>query len=146
MNSKKIILTLIICLFTFHINAQDKSKSKSIIANSSSIRQYFEKEELEKMQKGELINHYIERVKLIIDTLPYIALATKPGITMADIGIPENTDNRKALDTQQEATKEFMESTVDFQSKILPYSDKVALITAIMYYQNIIKELHLINE
>lgn len=146
MNKKIIFLSLLFLCVGLSSRAQVKNKPKSIIATTSSMKQYYEKPDLDKMLKGELINLYIERVKLLIDTVPYIALATKPGTTMTDIGIPDTNENRKALDLQQEASLSFLTTTIDFQSKMLPYADKSTIVTSILYYQNMLRELHLINE
>jgi hypothetical protein len=146
MNKKIIFLSLLFVMLGLSSQSQVKNKPKSIIATTSSMKQYYEKPELDKMLKGELINLYVERVKLLVDTIPYIALATKPGTTMTDIGIPDTTENRKALDVQQEASINFLTSTIEFHSKMLPYADKGTIITSILYYQNMLRELHLINE
>jgi len=48
------------------------------------------------MQKGELLALYNERLQVLVRTLPYIALATKPGMTVSDLAIPLNSENKKA--------------------------------------------------
>lgn len=146
MNRKIIFLSIVFVLFGICMHAQPKDKPKSIITTTASIKTYYEKSQLETMQKGELISLYIERMKVLVSTLPYLALATKAGITMTDIGIPDSSDNRKFLDSQQENSANFQTTTTDFQSKMLPYSDKGTLITMILFYENILKELHVINE
>ncbi|MNQ12017.1 hypothetical protein D3C85_249150 [compost metagenome] len=98
------------------------------------------------MQKGELLELYIERIKVLVKTLPYIALVTKPGVTMADLGIPDTGENKKILDGQAEGTTVFLDTTVDFQRKMMPYSDKGNLIAAILFYETTLKSLHEFNE
>ena len=98
------------------------------------------------MQKGELLSLYIERIDILIKTLPYIAFARMPGITMADLGIPETKDNDKALDSQFESTDSFLKSTIEFQDKMLPYSDKRNLIAAILFYEETMKSLYIYSE
>ena len=146
MNKKIIFLSFVFFLFAICIYAQPKDKPKSIITTTASIKTYYEKSQLETMQKGELISLYIERMKVLTSTLPYIGLATKAGVTMTDIGIPDSSDNRKLLDAQQENSANFQNASTDFQTKMLPYSDKGTLITMILFYENILKELHVINE
>ena len=126
--------------------AQKKKAPKSIISEKVAIKKYHNKEELENMQKGELLGLYIERIESLVKTLPYIAFATKPGITMSSLGIPNDNDNRKVLENQFEATNDYIESTTEFQNKILPYSDTNNLVAAILFYEEIMKSLHEYSE
>ena len=89
---------------------------------------------------------YTERIESLVKLLPYIAFATKPGITMSDLGIPNDSDNRKILDNQFEATDNFLETTQEFQETILPYSDTKNLISAILFYEETMKSLHAYSE
>jgi hypothetical protein len=144
---KKItILSLFILLAIGNVNAQSKGKPISIISTGASVKKFHEKSELETMQKGPLLDLYIERIKVLVNTLPYIALTTKPGITMQDVGIPDNSENIKALNTQKENTTTFLNTTIEFQRTMMPYSDKGNLVTSILYYESMLKELNQMNE
>ena len=72
-------------LTTGAVSAQAKNAPRSIISTTALIRKYHDQKELSGMQKGELLELYIERIKVLVKTLPYIALVTKPGVTMADL-------------------------------------------------------------
>ncbi len=126
--------------------AQTKNQPKSIINKSALIKKYYDQKELIGMQKGDLVELCIERVAVLVKTIPYVALATKPGVTMSDLGIPNNPEYRKALESQEEATNGYLETTTEFQTKILPYSDKDDLISAILFYESILKSLHELKE
>ena len=126
--------------------AQKTNESKSIISTEVAIKKYHDKEELEQMQKGELLVLYIERIKSIIKTLPYIAFARMPGVTMSDLGIPDSNDNRKTLENQFENTDSYLKATVEFKEKMLPYSDKGNLIAAILFYEETLKALYVYSE
>ncbi|WP_394759827.1 hypothetical protein [Flavobacterium sp.] len=144
---KKIIfLSLFLFLAVSNVNAQKTTKAVGIISSGASVRKFHEKSELETMQKGQLLELYIERIKVLVNTLPYIALTTKPGVTMQDVGIPANVDNEKVLTLQQQNTLTFLNSTVDFQRTMTPYADKGNLVTSILYYESMLKELNQINE
>lgn len=140
---------ILLCFSAFLLTgvgfAQKKKAPKSIISQVS-IKKYHNKSDLERMQKGELLVLYKERIESLVKTLPYIAFATKPGITMTTLGIPNDNDNRKALDSQFEATNDFLETTIEFQDRILPYSDTKNLIAAILFYEEIMKSLHEFSE
>ncbi|WP_308992300.1 hypothetical protein QLS71_018205 [Mariniflexile litorale] len=142
MKTKIILFSVVLFLMTGVSFAQKSNDAKSIISEKVAIKKYHNKEELERMQKGELIALYMERIEVLIKTLPYIAFATKPGVTMTSLGIPNDNDNRKILDNQFEATNEYFEATTEFHKKILPYSDTSKLISAIVFYEDIMKSIH----
>lgn len=122
--------------------AQKRKEPKSIILEEVDIKKYHSLDDLERMQKGELLILYKERVSSLIKILPYIAFATKPGVTMSTLGIPNDSDNRKALDNQHDETENFIELTSEFQDIILPYSDTNKLIAAVLFYEETLKSLH----
>ncbi len=119
----------------------------SFISTKSGVKKFHEKSELDRMPKGILLKLYIERTESLTRLLPYIAFATKPGITMEDLGIPDNDgDNTKALAGQYEATADFLENTSEFQKKILPYADTSKLVSAILFYEETLRSLHTYDE
>ena len=95
-------LTLFGALFFLMIgfgNAQDSASKKSdnsqsIISGKVNISKYHSREQLDDMSKGELLTLYIERIEVIVNILPNIAFATKPGVTMKSLGIPETKENK----------------------------------------------------
>lgn len=144
---KKIIFFSLFLLFVISdANAQKTNKPVGIISSGASLRKFHEKSELEGMQKGQLLELYIERIKVLVNTLPYIALTTKAGVTMQDVGIPDNAENQKVLALQQQNTATFLNTTVDFQRTMTPYADKGNLVVSILYYEEMLKALQTINE
>jgi len=142
MKIKIILISFSIFLITGVSYAQRIKAPKSIISAKVSIKKYHNKEELESMHKGQLLTLYIERIESLVNLLPYIAFATKPGITMATLGIPIDKDNVDALDDQFEATANFLQTNIQFQKRILPYSDTNKLVSAILFYEDTLKALH----
>ncbi|SDH64721.1 hypothetical protein [Winogradskyella thalassocola] len=137
--------TLFCALFFLMISmsfAQKKEESQSIISGKVNISKYHSREDLKTMKKGELLVLYIERIEVIVNILPNIAFATKPGVTMENLGIPDTKDNKKALEDNIEASISYFDSTIEFQKKILPYSDTTDLIAAILFYESTLKALH----
>jgi len=134
-----------ICMFALSSSkclAQAKpNMPQSIISTSASIRTYNDDKTLKALSKGELVELYIERMKVIIRILPKIGLATKPGVTMTDLGIPDTSDNKKALDLEKEATNTYLDITVDYLRKMLPFCDKGQLVHAILFYEQTLKSL-----
>jgi hypothetical protein len=121
--------------------AQNKDQ-QYIISEDISIEKYHDLDQLEKMPKGTLLELYNRRIEIIVKILPNIAFATKPGVTMTSLGIPDTKNNRKALKENLEATSKYFENTIEFQKIVLPYSDRSSLIRAILFYEDTLKAIH----
>lgn len=146
MKTKLILLSFGLFLIASVSFAQKNKPPKSIISDKVAISKYHNKEELDRKQKGELLALYIERIESLVQLMPYIAFATKPGITLSSLGIPNDNDNRKVLDEQFEATDDFLKNNEKFQKRILPYSDTDDLISAILFFEDTLKSLHEYSE
>ena len=146
MKVKIILFSFSLLFFTSIGFAQKKKGPKSFISEKATISKYHNKAELERMAKGQLITLYSDRIKVLARTLPYVAFATKPGVTMSTLGIPTNNDNKKALDNQFDSTDTYLENTDEFHRDYLPYSDTGNLIAGILFYEEIMKSLHQYNE
>ena len=142
MKLKFFLFSFVLCLVTAKGFAQKNKEARSIIDEKVSIKKYHNKEELDRMAKGDLIKLYIERNKVLTRILPYVAFATRPGVTMTSLGIPNSSDNRKALDAQFENTNVYVLKTTQFHGVYLPYADTRNLIAAILFYEEIMKSLY----
>ncbi len=125
---------------------QKRNAPITMISGKVYISKYHSYDELNKLTKGQLLALYSERIEVIVNVLPNIAFATKPDVTMSSLGIPETKGNKKALEANREASVEYFDSTVEFQRKILPYSDTRDLIAAILFYEETLKSLHTYND
>ncbi|MEO8234165.1 MAG: hypothetical protein ABI549_02020 [Flavobacterium sp.] len=141
-----IFLSVLLLTVTTETYSQSKTISKSIISSSAAVKKFYEKSELESLQKGELIDLYLERIQVIVEKLPYIALTTRRGVTINDIGIPDTIENSKLLDKQKQTIKTFLTDTEDFEKNLTPFADKSDIIDAILFYETILKELRMIRE
>ena len=153
MRTKPTIISAILFLMISFSFAQESSKtdikkklSIQMVSGKTFINKYHSYDDLKQLSKGELLNLYSERIKVIVNILPNIAFATKPNVTMSSLGIPETKENKKALIANREASSDYFESTMEFQNKILPYSDKSDLIAAISFYEETLKSLHTFND
>ncbi|MEL6812636.1 MAG: hypothetical protein AAFP76_15005 [Bacteroidota bacterium] len=142
LKNKFSLLTVVVLLFTAVATAQKAMPQPSIISGDVAISKYHDREELEKMRKGSLLTLYNKRIEVIIKILPNIAFATKPGVTMSSLGIPDTKENREAVVQNNAATTTYFQNTLQFQRMILPYSDKSDLISAILFYEETLKALH----
>ncbi len=140
----------LLCVSVFFISAlsfaQKKTAPKSFIKKDIGIGKYHDSDELKQMRKGELLELYVERIQVLANILPYIAFATKPGITMTSLGIPTSGENIKALDNQMENTENYVQETLEFQRMFLPYSDTGNLVSAVLFYEEIMKNIHSYDE
>ena len=146
MRTKTTLLTIIFFMMLSIGFAQKNKSSMRLISGKVGISKYHNLDELKRLNKGDLLTLYIERIEAIVNILPNIAFATKPNVTMASLGIPETKENKKALETSREASVEYFDSTVEFQKSILPYSDSGDLIAAILFYEETLKSLHTYND
>jgi hypothetical protein len=142
MKGKIIFFSIIMLALCSRGFAQVKALPKSIISSNASVRTYYDDKTLKNLTKGELVELYIERMKVIVKILPNIALATKPGVTLSDLGIPDDAENKKALELETEATSVYLDVTVNFLRKMLPYTDKGQIVTMILFYEQTLKDLH----
>ena len=146
MKTKTTLFVLSFLLLTSMGFAQKKNGPVNIITGKVNIAKYHSYDDLNKMSKGELLGLYSERIKVIVNILPNIAFATKPGVTMESLGIPVTKDNVKALKVNRVASVDYFDSTIEFQKTILPYSDTRDLIAAIIFYEETLKSLHTYND
>ena len=146
LNSKIKLLTFLLLLITTITIAQKEEEQPFIISEDVVIKKYHNQDELENMQKGQLMILYNRRIEVIIKILPNIAFTTKPDITMSSMGIPYNKENRNALKDNIDAATTYFENTLEFQEIVLPYSDKDNLISAILFYEEILKALHIYDD
>ena len=104
MKNLLLILGLAGLMFTANaqeqVEPQEEQKDKKLttdqtyVEKEAKIEKYHNQAELEKMGKIELTNLYIERVKVLSEVLPYIALSKDPaGAKLEDLGIPETKPN-----------------------------------------------------
>ena len=142
----KLLVFCAIFFLTLSTNIFSQDKPQGIISQKVAIKKYHDRDELKQMNKGELLDLYPERIEVIVKILPNIAFTNKPGVTIKDLGIPDTKEHRKALEENKEAASDYFDNTIEFQTKILPYSDKTNLIAAILFYEQTLKSLHTYNE
>ena len=130
-------LTTLVLLLALSLSAQ---KNISIIKNSN-IRHFYEKVELEELNKSTLKILYFERIASLSNIIPYLALTVYPNISYIDIGIPDTSDNQKLFKRQKSLIDNYLKDTLDFQENIIPYANKDELIEVILFYEQILKNI-----
>ena len=133
---------LILFLFTTAAVSAQKTAAPKIVINIRGIGTYSTLKDLQAMNKGDLITLYKERVKILINIIPYMGMTTKVGITLKDLGIPVSPENDKAMDKEVINRANYLLGLDEFLNTFIGYSDKSNLIYAIMFYEDELKKIY----
>lgn len=114
----------------------------NFVNQKSTISKYHNEVELEKLGKIELTNLYLERVKVVTEIIPYIALNRRPaGAQLKDLGIPQTKNNVSLLEKEVSNEEKYMETLMETLKDIIPYADKGNIIWSILFMENIIHDI-----
>lgn len=129
------------------VNAQSKNKTELTLVNPKAIiNKYYTIEELNNLSKGDLINIYKDRFKVLINLMPYCALSTKPGTTLKDLGMPENTENKALLDKEAKSMEVFEQYVNTSLDNFIAYADKNNIVWSILFFEETIRKISLGRE
>lgn len=144
---KRVVLAVALLGLSTLAIAQKKEKDKAgaattytYVSAGAKIEKYHTEEELKKLGKIELTQLYMERVKVITEIIPYLALHTKPGATLKELGIPENEINVKHMEKEVTNKTNYLNAVQETLDDIIPFADKVNIIWSILLYEDIIKK------
>lgn len=140
----KTIKFLYLIIFTIICTSLSYSQENThtIITGKSSISKYHEQKELESMKKGQLIDLYVERSNAFTYMLNLIGLTTDAKTTTKDLGIIETPEILKQLETKRTVEIDYATKMSTFEKTLLPYVDKIELVSSILLYEDILKKLH----
>jgi len=142
---KNILLLLFTIVLSSNLNAQIKKKT-ILFDNDKLIKRFHTIDELQDLNKGALINLYLERTREIFVVLPYLSLSNKPGTTLSEVGIKEDSDNIKIVTKNNEIADRAFVYTTNTIKELVPYSDTDQIIWAILYFEEMIKKMRLGKE
>lgn len=134
-----VCIVALFLLASVDVVAQNGQK---VIIDIRGIGTYHDRKDLEAMTKGQLMPLYLERVKILFSVIQYFGVTSKSGVTFSDLGIPATKENIKLLDTETSNRDEFLTNNAEFLKGILPYSDTSNIITAILFYEEVLKLVH----
>jgi len=134
-----VCIVALFLLASVDVVAQNGQK---VIIDIRGIGSYHDRKDLEAMTKGQLMPLYLERVKILFSVIQYFGVTNKSGVTFTDLGIPATKENVKLLDTESENREKFLANNAEFLKGILPYSDTSNIITAILFYEEVLKLVH----
>lgn len=120
--------------------AQKGSTQATYVSPTAKIEKFYTMDELKQLGKIELTNIYMERVVVVTEIIPYIALHTKPGATLKEMGIPETPANIEHVEKEVKNKGVYLSAVKNTLDDIIPYADKGNIIWAIMFMEDIIKK------
>ena len=140
MKTIKFIYLITFTLF-FTSLSYSQVENHTIISGKTTIAKFYLQRELESMKKGQLIDLYVERSNALAYSIHLIGLASNPTVRMKDLGIIENSDIIKQLETKHNEEANFVAKISNFEKTFLPYVDKIELVSSILFYEDILKRL-----
>ena len=118
---------------------EELKESSTYVQETSVLTKYHSEVELEKLGKLELTQLYIERVKLLTETMPYLALNKRPaGSSLADLGIPNTKSNITDLQKESKSKLAYLKNLEHTLIDVTPYADKENIIWAIIFMEDTI--------
>lgn len=147
MKMRKLYFTFLLVFFACAklAFAQKGKAENTYVSPNAKITKVYTKEELEKMGKLELAQIYMERIAVITELAPYIALHTKPGATLEQMGIPKTQENLEHLEKEVKNKDAYLKSVKETLNDIVPYADKQNIIWAILFYDEMILKIEAQN-
>jgi hypothetical protein len=145
---KKLVVSVALLGLVSFASAQKKDKNApaapptttlTYVSADAKISKFHTEEELKKLGKIELTALYVERVKVLTEIVPYLALHTKPGATLKEIGIPETETNIKHMEKEVTNKVQYLNAVNETLDDIIPFADKVNIIWSILLYEDILK-------
>ncbi|MCR6642912.1 MAG: hypothetical protein NVV82_28965 [Sporocytophaga sp.] len=123
-------------------NVTDKQRSDSslcFVKPNIKITKFYSKDELNKLQKLDLIEVYKSRLAYLIEILPFLSLNPAPGASFHEMSIPETETNISHLEKEMKNKQDFIKSLFETLDDVVPYSEKTNIIWSILYFDEMIK-------
>jgi hypothetical protein len=137
---KNLVLVLFIIVSNFAFGQKDKAAALTYVNANAKISKYHTEDELKQMGKIELTQLYMDRVSVITEIVPYLALHTKPGATLKEMGIPETTLNKEHMEKEVKNKGNYLSAVQNTLDDIIPYADKTNIIWSILFFEDFIKK------
>jgi hypothetical protein len=116
-----------------------KEVDVTYVSEKAVLPKYHNEVELDKLGKLELTALYIERVKILTEIVPYLALNKKPaGADLDDLGVPETKSNVADLEREVKSKESYLANIGHTLHDVVPYADKKNIIWAILFMEDTI--------
>ncbi|AXT61132.1 hypothetical protein D1816_12505 [Aquimarina sp. AD10] len=140
---KKLILLLLLISSLSTLTAQSRKNPAILYKADKLVSRFHTIDELQDLNKGDLIKLYLERTREIFIVIPYLSLTNKPGTSLQDLGIQADSDHVKVVEKNIEIADRAFEYTENTIKKLVPYSDTDDIIWSILYFEEVIKKMRL---
>ncbi len=138
----KVILILVLVL-AGPVSSYGQEENSGGEQNSATIN--YALGDLEKMNKLELTQIYIAKLKRLNSIIVYLPFAKLEPQSPNDLKIPSTTYNEKAMDKIKNSIKEHNSTLEGSLTTLNPYADKRYIIESIIFIQNIINKIELVG-
>lgn len=139
------ILALLCTNTVFAQKDKGSSISNTYVNADAVLTKTHTEEELKALGKSDLVKIYMERVSIITEITPYLALRSKPGATLKEMGIPESPQNTEHLTKESKNKSNYLSSVKDTLDDITFYADKDNIIWSILFFEEIIQKAQTAN-
>ena len=144
-----ILLSTVICTAYAQDNVNNKEgkpgKTKKIthtyVSPTATLKKNYTQEELKALGKIELVGIYMERISVLTELVPYIALRSKPGSTLNEMGIPSTDANIDHMMKEVKNKQSYLLAVKNTLDDIIPYADKTNIIWSILFIEDCIKTI-----
>ena len=123
-----------------------KTSDVTYVSKNATISKYHTQVELEAFGKLELTELYMERVVVLTEMVPYLALSFNPaGATLEDLGIPSSKSNTSHMEAEVKSKEAYIEHIKETLHDITPYADKENIIWCILFLEETIHKIEKSN-
>ena len=124
----------------------EKASDVTYVSKTATISKYHTQVELESLGKLELTELYMERVVVLSETVPYLALSFQPaGATLEDLGIPSSKSNTAHMEVEVKNKEGYITHVKETLHDITPYADKENIIWCILFLEETIHKIEKSN-
>lgn len=129
-------------IFAQKKKGSDEPQGTTYVSATALISKFHTEDELKAMGKIELTKLYMERIVVLTEIIPYVALKTKPGATLTEMGIPETPVNLEHMQKEIKNKESYLAAVQNTLDDIIPYADKGNIIWAILYFEQMYKNIN----
>jgi hypothetical protein len=129
-------------IFAQKKKGSDEPQGSTYVSATALITKFHTEDELKAMGKIELTKLYMERIVVLTEIIPYVALKTKPGATLTEMGIPETPLNLEHMQKEIKNKESYLAAVQNTLDDIVPYADKGNIIWAILYFEQMYKNIN----
>ncbi len=150
---KKFLLALGVVCLCGNTFAQQEGEAagkpapeQTYVSKTATISKYHTQVELESLGKLELTELYMERVVVLSELVPYLALSFQPaGSSLEELGIPASKSNTAHMTSEVKNKEAYLTHIKETLHDVTPYADKENIIWCILFLEETIHKIEKSN-